>query len=65
MEKEDKKYKITEIANNLKKNYNTIKKYLKVLLDLKLLKIEKLNKSHLFELDKKKYSDVKSSIYEN
>ena len=65
MEKEDRKYKVTEIANNLKKNYNTIKKYLKVLLDLKLVIIEKENKSNLFKLDKTKYKNLKSSIKKN
>ena len=62
MEKEDKKFKITEIATGLKKNYNSIKKYLKVLLDLELVKIEKDKKSNVFKLDKEKYSDVQSSI---
>ncbi|MFX0009153.1 MAG: hypothetical protein ACFE9R_02455, partial [Candidatus Hermodarchaeota archaeon] len=40
LKKEDKSLKITEIASILKGNYNTIKKYLEILKNLKLITIE-------------------------
>ncbi len=62
MEEENKAVKITEISLNLKKNHNTIKKYLNILKDLKLIRIEEDGKRKLFRLDREKYSQVKKSI---
>ncbi|MHA2430736.1 MAG: hypothetical protein ACXACC_06840 [Promethearchaeota archaeon] len=62
MKKEDKALKITEIATNLKKNHNIIKKYLYVLKKLKLIKIEKEKKRITFQLDTDKYSKVRKTI---
>lgn len=62
MKKENKAFKITEIATNLKKNYNTIKKYINILKNLKLLKIEKDKNRILFKLDLDKYSKIKKLI---
>ncbi len=62
MKKENKALKITEIAINLKKNHQTIKKYLDVLKNLKLIKIEKDKNRILFKLDADKYSKIKKSI---
>ncbi|MFX1317106.1 MAG: hypothetical protein ACFE9T_14695, partial [Promethearchaeota archaeon] len=59
---ENKALKITEIANNLKKNHNTIKKYLDILKSLKLIKIEKDKNRILFKLETDKYSKIKKSI---
>ncbi|MFX1411870.1 MAG: hypothetical protein ACFFA6_16105 [Promethearchaeota archaeon] len=62
MKKENKALKITEIATSLKKNHNTIKKYLDVLKSLKLINIEKDKNRILFKLDPDKYSKIKKSI---
>jgi len=62
MKKEDKALKITEIATNLKKNHNIIKKYLYILKKLKLIKIEKEKKRITFQLDIDKYSKVRKTI---
>ncbi len=62
MKKEDKALKITEIATNLKKNHNIIKKYLYVLKKLKLIKIEKEKKRITFQLDTDKYSKVRKKM---
>ena len=62
MKTEDKALKITEIATNLKKNHSTVKKYIDILTDLKLIKIEKEKNRNLFTLDLKKYSNIKKSI---
>ncbi|MFX1494533.1 MAG: hypothetical protein ACFFBZ_09655 [Promethearchaeota archaeon] len=62
MKKEDKTLKITEIATNLKKNHNIIKKYLYILKKLKLVKIEKEKKRITFKLDIEKYSKVRKTI---
>ncbi len=62
MEEENKELKITEISVNLKKNHNIIKKYLDILKDLKLIRIEEDGKRKLFRLDREKYSQVKKSI---
>ncbi|MGB5910777.1 MAG: winged helix-turn-helix domain-containing protein [Promethearchaeia archaeon] len=62
MKKEDKALKITEIATNLKKNHNIIKKYLYILKKLKLIKIEKEKKRITFQLDTDKYSKVRKII---
>ena len=62
MKKENKALKITEIATGLKKNHSTIKKYLDILKDLELIKIEKEKNRNIFKLDKEKYSKVRKSI---
>lgn len=62
MKKENKTLKITEIANSLKKNHSTIKKYIDILTDLKLIKIEKIKNRIVFQLDTKSYSKVRKSI---
>jgi len=62
MEKENKPLKITEIANGMKKNHSTIRKYLDILINLKLIKIEKVNGRSLFRLDLKKYFKIRKSI---
>ncbi|MFX0034672.1 MAG: ArsR family transcriptional regulator [Candidatus Hermodarchaeota archaeon] len=62
MEEANKELKITEISVNLKKNHNIIKKYLDILKDLKLIRIEEDGKRKLFRLDREKYSQVKKSI---
>ncbi|KKL77572.1 hypothetical protein LCGC14_2033520, partial [marine sediment metagenome] len=54
--------RITTIATTLKKNHNTIKKYLDILENLKLLKTEKKNKRIVYKLDKDFYSKIKKSI---
>ncbi|MFX0080393.1 MAG: hypothetical protein ACFE94_01440 [Candidatus Hodarchaeota archaeon] len=62
MRQENKALKITEIASGMKKNHNTIKKYLGILTDLKLVNIEKDNKRKLFKFDVKNYIKVKNLI---
>jgi len=62
LNKENKVLKITEIAANLKKNYTTVKKYLKILKRLKLIETEKIDKKYLFKLNIEKYSKIKKSI---
>jgi len=62
MKKENKKLKLTDIARKLKKNYNTVKKYLKILIDLKIVKTEKINKRILFMLDLDIYQNVLKSM---
>ncbi len=57
----NKGFKITEIATGLKKNHSTIKKYLDILIDLKLIIVEKEKNKNLFKLDLKKYSKAKKS----
>ncbi len=62
MLKEDKPLKITEIANGMKKNHTTIKKYLNILENLKLVETGKEKNRILYKLDKKKYNKVRKSI---
>ncbi|MFX1375453.1 MAG: hypothetical protein ACFFA0_06555 [Promethearchaeota archaeon] len=62
MEIENKPLKITEIADGLKKNHSTIKKYLDILQNLKLIKIEKVNGRNGFLLDSEQYSKIRKSI---
>ncbi len=62
MIKEDKPLRITEIANRTKKNHTTIKKYLNILENLKLVETEKEKKRILFKLDVKKYNKVRKLI---
>lgn len=58
----NKAFKITEIATGLKKNHSTIKKYLDILNDLELIKIEKEKNRNIFKLDFEKYSKARKSI---
>ena len=62
IKKENKAFKITEIATGLKKNHSTIKKYLDILKDLELIKIEKDKKRNIFKLNLETYSKVRKSI---
>lgn len=54
--------KVSDISNNLKKNYNTIKKYLSVLHHLQIANIEKDKKRTLYKLDLKKYKKFRELI---
>jgi len=62
MIKENKTLKRTEISTGLKKNYNTIKKYLEILKNLELITIEKENKKISFKINTEKYYKIKTSI---
>lgn len=53
--KNERPLKITEIADGLKKNHNTIKKYLEALTNLKLVEIEKEKSRNLYKLNKERY----------
>ncbi|MFW9894326.1 MAG: hypothetical protein ACFFD7_00815 [Candidatus Thorarchaeota archaeon] len=59
---ENKPLKITEIADGMKKNHNTIKKYISILEKLKLVETEKEKNRTLFKLDIKKYNKVRKLI---
>ena len=65
MLKEDKPLKITEISNGMKKNHTTIKKYITILENLKLVETEKEKNRILYKLDKKKYNKVMKSIQDD
>ncbi|MFW9821436.1 MAG: hypothetical protein ACFFE4_00785 [Candidatus Thorarchaeota archaeon] len=58
----NKHLKITEIADGMKKNHNTIKKYISILEKLKLVETEKQKNRKLFKLDIKKYINVRKLI---
>ncbi len=62
LKKEQGAFRITEIAANLKRNYNTVKKYLEILRNLKIIKIEKNKKRVLYRLDLEKYDNIRKSI---
>ena len=53
--KNERALKITEIADGLKKNHNTIKKYLETLAKLKLVEIEKEKSRNLYKLNMERY----------
>ena len=53
--KNERPLKITEIADGLKKNHNTIKKYLEALTKLKLVEIEKEKSRNLYKINQEKY----------
>ncbi len=53
--KNERPLKITEIVDSLKKNHNTIKKYLEALTNLKLVEIEKEKSRNLYKLNKERY----------
>ena len=54
--------KISDISNQLKKNYNTVKKYLQILKRLKIISIENDKKRTLFKLDINEYDKLKNLI---
>jgi len=54
--------KTSDISNQLKKNYNTIKKYLQILKRLNLISIEKDKKRTLFNLNYDEYDKLKDLI---
>jgi len=54
--------KISDISNQLKKNFNTIKKYLQILKRLKIISIEKDKKRNLFKLNNNEYDKFKDLI---
>jgi len=62
---ENKSFKITEIATNLKRNYNTVKKYLEKLKNLNFVIVEKDKKRNLFRLDLEKYEKIRKSIIDD
>ncbi len=62
MKNENIAFKITEIATGLKKNHSTVKKYLDILADLQLIKIEKQKNRNIFKLDLEKYSQAIKSV---
>ncbi len=62
LKEEKTSFKISEIATNLKRNYNTVKKYVEILKDLNLITIEKNKKRNLFRLDLKNYKKITKSI---
>lgn len=62
MIKETKALKITEIATGLKKNHSTVKKYIGILKNLKLLKDEKIDGRTGFQLDLEQYYKIKKLI---
>jgi predicted transcriptional regulator len=62
MLKVDGSLQATQIATSLNKNYNTVKKYLKILYKLEIIKIEKNNKRAVFRLDTEKYAKIINSI---
>lgn len=58
MIQENHAFKVTQIAEGLGKNHNTIKKYLKVLQQLKLVKVEKDQTRNVYRINKEKYSKI-------
>jgi predicted transcriptional regulator len=62
LKKENTSFKIAEISSNLKRNYNTVKKYMEILGNLDLITTEKDKKRILFRLDLKKYDNIRKSI---
>ncbi len=62
MKNEKKALKITEIATGMKKNHNTIKKYLNILIDLKLLSIEKDKNRIGYKLNQENYAKARKRI---
>ena len=61
LKKENRSFRITEIASLLKRNYNTVKKYVDILSKMKLIRTEKDKKRVLYELDNKKYEEISTS----
>ncbi|MBY8984101.1 MAG: ArsR family transcriptional regulator [Candidatus Lokiarchaeota archaeon] len=63
LSKEEKPLKITEIANGMEKNHTTIKKYISILENLKLVETEKEKNRILFKLNLKRYNKVRKLIH--
>ncbi|MFX1397509.1 MAG: winged helix-turn-helix transcriptional regulator [Promethearchaeota archaeon] len=64
MKDHDKPLKVTDMAEGLKKNHNIIKKYLGVLEDINLLKIEKEKTRNLYTIDQNRYLEVVKIVNE-
>jgi predicted transcriptional regulator len=62
LKKEDRSFKITEIASLLKRNYNTVRKYVEILKKIELIKVERDKKRVLFKLDVEKYKKIRTSM---
>ena len=62
LRKETKALKITEIATGLKKNHSTVKKYIDILKNLKILKDEKIDGRTGFQLDLEHYKKIRKLI---
>jgi len=62
MKNEKKALRITEIATRMKKNHNTIKKYLEILIDLKLINIEKEKNRVGYKLNQENYNKARKGI---
>lgn len=62
MKNEKKALKITEIATGMKKNHNTIKKYLDILIGLKLINTEKEKNRIGYKLDQENYIKARKAI---
>jgi predicted transcriptional regulator len=60
--KNERPLKITEIVDRLKKNHNTIKKYLDALTNLKLVEIEKEKSRNLYKLNKERYLKAEKMV---
>ena len=58
MKNENRALKITEIADGLKKNHNTIKKYLETLINLKLVEIEKEKSRKLYKINQERLKKI-------
>ena len=59
---ENKPLKITEIVTGVKKNHNTVKKYVDALNRLKLIKIERIKNRIVYKIEVKNYSKARKSI---
>ena len=62
LKEEGNSFKITELASVIKRNYNTVKKYLEILQNLNIIKIEKDKKRVLYKIDFEKYESIRKSI---
>ncbi len=65
LKKKRKTFKIKEINDKLKRNKKNVKKYLEILSNLKIKKIENKKKRILYRLDLKKYDNLRKSIIDN
>ncbi len=62
MKNEKKALRITEIATGMQKNHNTIKKYLDILINLKLIYIEKEKNRVSYKLNQENYTKARKGI---
>ncbi|MFX0012048.1 MAG: hypothetical protein ACFE9R_17175 [Candidatus Hermodarchaeota archaeon] len=62
LQKKGNNIRATQLATDLQKNYNTVKKYLKILHKLKIIKIEKVNGTTIFSLDVEEYKNIINTI---